>query len=132
MIADILEFIQERSPRLVDKNSLYDWLQRQPWIKSCREVLMEDRRLPVSLAVITDYLRNAIALIDGLPAHFIFKGDEMGHQEWADRRGQTCFVPVFYQVDQVGYPVSRAGKQITLLVFIAADGSYAKSLVIIP
>jgi hypothetical protein len=30
---------------------------------------------------IADYLRNAIALIDGLPAYFIFNADEMGHQE---------------------------------------------------
>jgi hypothetical protein len=63
----------------MDENSLYHWLQRQLRIKSCRGVPMEDHRFAVSPEAIADYLRNAIALIDGLPAHFIFNTDEMGH-----------------------------------------------------
>jgi hypothetical protein len=122
-IADILEFIQERSPRPVDKNNLCHWLQRQPQIKSCRGVPMEDYRLAISPEAIADYLRNAIALTDGLPVHFIFNADEMGHQEWVDRHEQTCFVPGFHQGDKIGYPLSRAGKRITLFACIAADGS---------
>jgi hypothetical protein len=98
-MADILDLIQERSPRPVDKNSLYHWLQRQPRIKSCRGVPMEDHRPTVSLEAIGNYLRNAIALIDGLPAHFIFNADEMAHQEWADRHEQICFVFVLHQGD---------------------------------
>jgi hypothetical protein len=39
---------------------------------------------------------------------------------------------VFHQGDQVGYPVSRAGKQITLFACIGSDGSCTKPLVIIP
>jgi hypothetical protein len=62
---------------------------------------MEDHRLAVSPEAIADSLRNAIALIDDLPAHFIFNTDEMGHPELADQHEQTCFVPVFHQGDQV-------------------------------
>jgi hypothetical protein len=93
---------------------------------------MEDHRVDVTPEVIADYLQNAIALIDDLPAHLLFNADEMGHQEWADRHERTCFVPVFHQGDQVGYPVSRAGKRITLLAYIATDGSHTKPLVIVP
>jgi hypothetical protein len=39
---------------------------------------------------------------------------------------------VFHPGDQVGHPVSRAGKRITLLACIAADGSSAIPLVITP
>jgi hypothetical protein len=41
-------------------------------------------------------------------------------------------VPWVHQGDQVGYPISRGGKRITLPACIAADSSYTKSLVIIP
>jgi hypothetical protein len=46
---------------------------------------LSDYRLAVSPEEIADYVRNAIALIDGLSAHFILNADEMGHQEWSKR-----------------------------------------------
>jgi hypothetical protein len=93
---------------------------------------MEEHRPAITPDAIVDYLRRAIEGIDGLPTHFIFNTDEMGHQEWADRHEQTGFVPAYHVGDQVGYPVSCAGKRITLVACIAADGSSLKPLVIIP
>jgi hypothetical protein len=84
-IAEILDFIQEGSLEPVDKNSVYHWLQREPRIKSCRGVPMEDHRIAVTPDAILDYFQRAIATIDGVPAHFVFNLHEMGHQEWADR-----------------------------------------------
>jgi hypothetical protein len=56
----------------------------------------------------------------------------MGHEEWVDRHEHTCFVSVHDAEDHIGYPISRAGKRITLLACIAADGSDWKPFVIIP
>jgi hypothetical protein len=70
--------------------------------------------------------------VDGVPAHFVFNMDEMGHQDWADRAEKTCVVPVSHAGDYVYVPVSRAGKRITLIACIARDGSTLRPEVIIP
>jgi hypothetical protein len=93
---------------------------------------MEDKRTEVTAEQIAAYFQLAASLIDGVPAHFVFNMDEMGHQEWADRQTRTCFVPVYHEHDHVAYPVSRTGKRITLVACIAADGSYTKPLIVIP
>jgi hypothetical protein len=93
---------------------------------------MEDHRLAVIPGAILDYFQRVIESIDNVPAHFVFNADEMGYREWTDRHEQICFVPVFHPGDQFDYPVSRVGRQITVFAYIAADGSYAMPLVIIP
>jgi hypothetical protein len=93
---------------------------------------MEDHRLAVTPEAALDYFQRGIESIDGVAAHFGFNPDEVGHEECADRYVGTCFVSVLLSGNQVGCSVSRAGKRITLLACIAADGSYAMPLVIIP
>jgi hypothetical protein len=39
---------------------------------------------------IRDFFSEAIRLIEGIPADFVFNMDEMGHQEWAERKEQIC------------------------------------------
>jgi hypothetical protein len=58
--------------------------------------------------------------------------DEIGHQDWADRTEKTCVVPISHAEDHVYVPVSRAGKRVTLIACIAADGPVLKPEVIIP
>jgi hypothetical protein len=58
--------------------------------------------------------------------------DEMGHQEWADRQDQACYVSSSHSEAQVYFPVPRTGKRITLVACIASDGSYLKLLILIP
>jgi hypothetical protein len=49
--------------------------------------------------------------MSGVPAHFIFNMDEMGHQTWADAREITCFVSSKYEEITIPYPVSRTGQR---------------------
>jgi hypothetical protein len=71
-------------------------------------------------------------IIEGIPAHFIYNMDEMGHQESADRHEKICYVPMRHTQPHVYYPVPRSGRRITLIGCIAADGSYCKPFVMIP
>jgi hypothetical protein len=56
----------------------------------------------------------------------------MGHQEWADRQEQVCSVPTAHAEPQVDFPVPQTGKGITLIAYVAADGSHLKPLIVIP
>jgi hypothetical protein len=71
-------------------------------------------------------------VVSGVPAHFVFNMGEMGHQDSADRRIKTCYVSSKVKENQVYVPVSRAGKRITLVACIAANGSSLKPMIVIP
>jgi hypothetical protein len=63
------------------------------------------------------FLQHAMEVVQGVPAHFVFNLDEMGHPNWADRTEKTCVVPSLHGDKQVYIPVSRAGKRIALMTF---------------
>jgi hypothetical protein len=78
-ITEILQFFQERAAEAVNWNNVYHWLHRQPRIKSCRGVPMEDRRFEITPEVIANDFQRAIDMIDGLPAHFPSDAAEVWH-----------------------------------------------------
>jgi hypothetical protein len=129
---DIVGHISDRYGKKMDANSIRHMLDRDPRVKSCTGVPMEEKRLQVTAEDITAYFHRLAEVLDGVPAHFVFNMDEMGHQEWADRQEQVCYVPSAHSESQVYFPVPRTGKRITLIACIGADGSYLKPLIVIP
>jgi hypothetical protein len=63
------------------------------------------------------YLKDTI---EGVPAHFVYNMDELGHQPWADAKVATCIVPAEYTEKTVYYHVFRQGKWITLIACVEA------------
>jgi hypothetical protein len=55
----------------------------------------------------------------------------MSHQAWADVQNAVCFVPADITDSIVYYPESRTGKRITLIAYIAADGSFLRICLVI-
>jgi hypothetical protein len=47
---------------------------------------MEDKRMEVTPEQIYEHFGHLIAVLEDIPAHFVFNLDEMGHQDWADRQ----------------------------------------------
>jgi hypothetical protein len=47
--------------------------------------------------------------------------DEMGHQEWEDRHGKICYVPLVSRPDHASVPVSRLRTRVSLIVSLAAN-----------
>jgi hypothetical protein len=69
----------------------------------------------VTTEAISAFVQHAMEVTDGVPAHFVFNLDEMGHQDWADRTEKTRLVPADHPSKQVNVPVSRTGKRIPLM-----------------
>jgi hypothetical protein len=86
----------------------------------------------VTTEAILAFFQHAMKVTDGVPTHFVFNMDEMGHQDWADRTEKTCLVLADHPTKQFNVPVSWTGKRITLMTAIAADGSVLKPEIIIP
>jgi hypothetical protein len=53
----------------------------------------------------------------GIPINFVFNMDEMGHQDCANGKVQTCTVPATHADDHV---------------YIPSDGSFLRPTIIIP
>jgi hypothetical protein len=80
---------------------------------------------------VLDHIARLIGFVEGVPAHFVFNMDEIGHQDWADRQRKMCIVPASHDGTRVYSPLSRVGKRITLIACIACDGSFLIPTVIV-
>jgi CRP-like cAMP-binding protein len=131
-MGQILDHIAREHEVLIDRTTLLHIMSEDGRIKPCIANPMEDKRLAVTVEQIAEYFEVLERSVQGKPAHFVFNMDEMGHQDWADRKKKTVYVPVDHDADEVDVPVARCGKRITLVGCIALDGSYLKPMVIIP
>jgi hypothetical protein len=92
MTGGIQEFIRNQFHRTLNETTLAHMLAREPRLKSCVGIPMESTRLAVTPEQIEAFFHEAIQIIEGVPAHFVFNMDEMDHQEWADRNNRICIV----------------------------------------
>jgi hypothetical protein len=131
-IGEVHYFIETQFHLSVERNTLWHILKRDPSVKSCRNIPMEEARLDLTTQAGIDFFRRATEVAQGVPAHFVFNMNEMGHQDWADRTQKTSLVPSSHAEEYVYVSVSRPGKLITLITCMAADGSALKPEIIVP
>jgi hypothetical protein len=131
-VFQVCQMIRERWGKEMIPDTFYHIAKKDPRIRSCAAVAMENVRLAVTQEDIDQHFHYLRDSIEGVPAHFVFNMDEMGHQPWADALAMTCFVPSTWTAKTVQYPVSRQGKRITLIACIGADGSVLRPAVVIP
>jgi hypothetical protein len=111
-IGSLQEYFRTHFRSAMNKTTLAHMLARDPHIRRCPGIPTESGRLEVTLGQIEVLFRDAIQTIEGVPIHFVFKMDEMGHQELADRKIRTCVVPSSHAEDYVNVPVRRTGNWI--------------------
>jgi hypothetical protein len=129
---EIRQAIRDRWNISIDADTLYHVLHRHEGVRTVPGIPMDEKRLSVTDEDIRIYFGSLVAQVSGVPSHFLFNMDEMGHQDWADRSEVTCYVPADVIDDRIYYPVSRIGKRITLIACVAADGSYVRPCLVIP
>jgi hypothetical protein len=74
---------------------------------------MEEGRLVISLEDTEAYFHQLGGMVHRLSAHFVLNVDEMGHQELADREGNTCDRPSELTGGEVPLTVPRSDTRIT-------------------
>jgi hypothetical protein len=131
-IRDLLIFCQERFDIAVTSNTMAHIVANNPELECQWATPMDGQRMAVTDEQIIDYLTELHKSITGVPAHFVFNMDEMGHQEAADAKPRKFVVPCDIQEREISYAISRQGKRITLIACVGADGSYIRPCVIIP
>jgi hypothetical protein len=57
---------------------------------------MDGQRMSVTDEQVIAYLTDLHKSVDGVPAHFVFNIDQMGHQDAADAKPRKCVVQVIF------------------------------------
>jgi hypothetical protein len=57
--------------------------------------------------------------------------DEVGREEWADRKSKKIFVPTVRAEETVHYAVKRGGRRVTTIVTISMSDDVLTSLLVI-
>jgi hypothetical protein len=128
----IQAFIMDQYGIHIQNNTLHHVLSKLDRFTTVVAHPMEEKRIYVTDEAIIQYFCLFSQLLNGVPAHFIFNMDEMGHQEFADANDKIVFVLIDYPDRSIPYPVPRTGRRITLVAAIGLDGSYLWPMIIVP
>jgi hypothetical protein len=109
----IICYIETRRRKSIDRNALWHILCRDPSIKSCRGVYIEEPGLGVTTQAILMFFQHIIEIVEIVRAHCIFNTDEMSHQDWAHPAERASLVPAYHAEKYVHRPVSRASRRMS-------------------
>jgi hypothetical protein len=124
-------FLSEKWGITVIPNTMSHIIRCIPEIRCCDAFPMEAERMNVPDQAVYTWFENLSRSIDGVPPHFVFNMDEMGHQDYADAKVKRCLLPAHVNDSRPCYEVSRRGKRITLIGCVVADGSYLRPALIV-
>jgi hypothetical protein len=87
-----------------------------PEVKSVIGIPMETERVECNQGHVADFYDELEAVVDGIPAAFVFNVDESGCCEWSDRaEAMRVLVPADFPGDRVNVPVDHHSKRSTIV-----------------
>jgi hypothetical protein len=103
-----------------------------PGVKRVVELPMDRARVICDQNTLADFYDKLGAVIDGIPAAFVYHVDQSGCSEWADRSAEVIiFMPTDLKKDRIPVPVDRQSKRSTMVGCIAGDGSAMTAMIIL-
>jgi hypothetical protein len=114
---------------LMEKGTLSHIIERDRRVRTCLGIPMDAKRVAVTLEQVQNVFCEGLRIVERILSQ---KMDEIGRQEWADRKNAVCIVPTSHEGEHANPPVARTGKRITFLACIAPDGSFLRRTVIVP
>jgi hypothetical protein len=77
------------------------------------------------------HVQNLITFVQNIHAELCFKIDEVGSEEWADRKPKKIFVPTFRAEETVHSAVKRGEQRLNAIVTISMAGDVLAPLLVI-
>jgi hypothetical protein len=88
----------------------YEFLNRHSNnITLCRAIPQEESRMNIIVAAARRHIQNMIDFVQNIHTELIFNMDEVGSEEWADRKPKKVFVPIVLAQETLHYAVKRGG-----------------------
>jgi hypothetical protein len=79
-------------------------------ITLCLATPLEESRMNVTKAAARQQVQNPIDFVQNIHMELIFNMDEVGSEEWADRKPKNIFAPTARAEETVYYAVKRGGR----------------------
>ena len=128
----VRDFLYENFDISVNIVSLRSYIARCNDMRTCIGHPLEDTRLFSDTKQIDEYFDQIKELMNFcIPASFILNIDEVGFQDYSDKRDIMCIVPIENVGNEIAIPVNRETKRSIMLAGIYADGSRAKSMIVL-
>lgn len=128
---DLIQFIIENTQNVISFETLRN-IMTSKGFKSIVGQPMDELRTSVADDDIENYYDDLAQTIDGSPASLVFNMDEAGEDDYVDTHPYHVFVPENFEKKNIKIPVRRGSKRSTLLHYISVDGTFLKSLMIVP
>jgi hypothetical protein len=128
----IQDAIKWRSQIELSADTLRYMCRDMPDVKRLIGLPMDNSRVHCDQRAVADFYDELEAVIDGIPAEFVYNVDEGGCSEWADRPAEMIvLVPADFDQDRIFVPTDRHSKRSTMVGCIAGDGSAMKMMIIV-
>jgi hypothetical protein len=93
---------------------------------------MDRARVQCHQNAIAEFWDELEAVIEGIPAEFVYNVDVSGCSHWADKPAEMIvLVPADYAKDRVFVPIDWYSKRSMMVTGIVGDGSAMKSMIIV-
>ena len=125
------DFIRNNFNLEIDKYVLRSIIERNKKLKIMRGIPMEKSRLSIGKDIIEKYFSEAEKLINDTPDSLIFNIDEVGYQEWADRKNMKMVVPENFEGKEYYFKINRNQKRSSMISCISLDGSFIKPVLVV-
>ena len=90
----------------------------------------EDKRLNLPIEYAEKHIQNLIDYLKDIPTELIFNVDEVGHQQWADRKKKKVVVSQTLPKNEVYYSIKRNEKRVSIVAAISMAGDTLVPMII--
>ena len=127
----LVEYISEQFSKTVSR-SWYRYFIEKHKDKILQSVAypQESSRIRLTKEAALKHVKNLEKYVVGTPDELVFNLDEVGCQQWADKKTKHCLVPIECKGQRVEYEVQRNEKRITLIVTISMAGDVLTPLMV--
>jgi hypothetical protein len=91
----------------------------------------ESGRMTVTKEIARTHVANLVNYVQDTPTELVFNIDEVGSQEWADRKPRRVIVPHQERRQRIQYSVPRSQKRISCIAGISMAGDTLMPLLVI-
>ena len=99
-------------------------------IFECTAYPQESSRLQLTKEAAMKHVKILEKYVAGTPDELVFNLDEVGCQQWADRKPKHCVVPIKCKGQRVEFEVQRKEKRITVITAISMAGDVLTPLLV--
>jgi hypothetical protein len=126
------EYVRESFAKHASRGWVWHFVRRHSGeLDHAKAYPQEDARMNITKETARIHIANLINYVKDVPTELVFNIDEVGSQEWADRKPRSVIIPHQERPRKIHYSVRRSQKRISCIAAISMAGDTLMPLLII-